>query len=339
MKFHQTFTILPVLATLHSTQAYDTQSEELLCTGTCAKAIDLAIANNGGEAASIKQISKKQRGQGRGGKIRKYILTTKLGSNRIFSTINNDNFAEADDDQLTFDSDSDLTPSQNGRWGSKFKLNVINNYGCWCYGGASWPGARDTTGWGPSMDEYDEACKAHHMGFDCISLDADAENESCDPSTQQYSLLMTPLANGDYTLECSDAIEESWCKKRTCMVDLRFLARHWKLESDNVDPDYTSFGHSGFHNNAGNFDTSVCEIKGNGSGSNGGKPIQKVCCGDYPYRIWYDKNNSKKLGCCAYEDQSVSEEYGYSVQIGQLYNTFTGTCCSTGVITGSNICP
>lgn len=338
MKLHNTFITLPFLAT--NIFAFNEQ-EKVLCGGDCARAMDLAISTNGGASATIKSVKTKS-GKGRGGKTKtqKFLLTTKSGSNRIFSTI----AAAVPIDPLqldAFDSDSDENIIQQGRFGLKLKLNVINNYGCWCYGGASWPGARDVTGLGPAMDEYDEACKAHHMGFDCINLDAEAEGETCQPNEEQYSLLMTPQANGDYTLECADSIEDDWCKRRTCMVDLRFLARYWKLEIDNIQKDFTNFGHAGFHNNAGNFDTSVCIVKGPGGGSKGGNnlPIKKVCCGDYPYRIWYDKNNNRGLQCCAYEDQGVSEDYGFAVKIGKLYHTASATCCDSGIVTGSNICP
>lgn len=231
------------------------------------------------------------------------------------------------------------------RFGLVFKIPVINNYGCWCYGGSSWPGARDTSGYGEPKDVYDDACKAHHMGFDCITMDADAENEACIPNETKYRLLVTPLANGDYTLECADSIEDQWCQRRVCLVDIRFIARHWKLESEGIKPDFEAYGHPGYHNNVGDFDTKVCEVSkpgrspgtGNGNGGHENRP-QKVCCGDYPYRIWYDKNNNKGVQCCAYKDASVIADYGFTLKVGQLYNSMSATCCSDGVVSGSNVC-
>jgi hypothetical protein len=191
------------------------------------------------------------------------------------------------------------------------------------------------------MDEYDDACKAHHQGFDCITMDANAEGESCIPNETTYSLKVTPESNGDYTIECDDSIEDDWCKRRTCMVDLRFIARHWKLEDDGVEPDYAAYGHEGFHNNAGAFDAqsrdSVCLLpRPNGPG--GHAKVVKVCCGDYPYRVWYDKANHRGIRCCSYDDPSVSEAYGFPIKVGKLYNNMAATCCDYGVVNDGNVC-
>ena len=315
-----------------------TSSEELFCSGSCADAITNAINNDGGDSADIVEIPA-GRGLGRSGanSQNSYLLTTKGGSSRIFSTI-------AKPQEVVIDNQSSASRGPSTRFGLVFTLPVINNYGCWCYGGASWPGARDVTGTGPAKDDYDDACKAHHMGFDCITLDAAAEGESCQPNEEQYSLLVKPLPSGDYTLECADSIADHWCKRRTCMVDLRFIARHWKLEEDGVEPDYASFGHPGHHNNQGNFDTSECVIdepKGPGGHNGNGKgdlPVQKVCCGDYPYRIWYNKNNDRGINCCAYEDPAITNDYGFSLKIGKLYNSAAATCCANGIETDSNVC-
>jgi len=223
------------------------------------------------------------------------------------------------------------------RYGLKLRIPVINNYGCWCYGGDSWPGARDQSGMGPTMDEYDEACKAHHMGFDCITMDARADNEVCKPTETSYELKVTPLGNGDYLLECSDSIENEWCQRRVCLVDLRFIARHWKLEELNIEPTYATYGHAGYHDNVGDFDTSVCVSRPGGTG-NGSRTRVRVCCGDYPYRIWYDRNNNRGVQCCTYEDNGISEDYGFPLQIGSLFNGLSETCCPDGVVSGSTVC-
>jgi len=238
---------------------------------------------------------------------------------------------------------AEIKSAQQGlkpRFGLVFNLPVINNYGCWCHGGEYWPGAADKTGFGEVKDVYDDACKAHHMGFDCITLDAAAEGETCIPNETEYTLLVRPQKNGDYTLECADDIETDWCKRRTCLVDIRFIARNWKLQGDGIGPDYAAYGHPGYHDNAGNFDhAGECVVDrktGNGNGNH--QPIVKVCCGDYPYRIWYNKNNNKGIECCAYDDSAVIADYGFYLQVGQLYNSMSQTCCADRVITGSNVC-
>jgi len=225
----------------------------------------------------------------------------------------------------------------NTRFGLTLRLPMINNYGCWCYGGDFWPGARDWTGFGPFMDQWDDACKAHHQGFDCIVMDAEDESESCIPNETEYALLVKPQANGDYTLECADDIAENWCQRRVCMVDLRFIARSFELEDLGIEPNYEAFGHAGFHDNVGDFNTDVC-ILPRTQGPGGHEGVEKRCCGDYPYRVWYDKRNIRGLQCCTYEDASVNEEYGFEIKIGKLYNRLSATCCDYGVITDGNQC-
>lgn len=297
-------------------------NDKLVCKSdsACYKVIDNVVNNNDGSNRRRRDASN----------------AVTISSNQIKQVLDVDGECKVGLSEEEYN--ACIEKSIKPRFGLKVRVPVINNYGCWCYGGEFWPGARDLSGYGPAMDEYDEACKAHHQGFDCISLDAKAENESCQPNTTTYSLKVTPEANGDYTLECSDHIEHQWCERRTCMVDLRFLARHWKLEDDEVIPDYASFGHSGFHDNAGDFDTSVCILPKPTPSGNGGKNAVKVCCGDYPYRVWYDRSNMRGLKCCQYEEPSVNEAYGFNIRIGKLYNGLVHTCCDYGVITDGNVC-
>jgi len=228
------------------------------------------------------------------------------------------------------------------RFGLQFLIPVINNYGCWCFRGENWPGAPDPTGFVEAVDVYDDACKAHHMGYDCITLDAEAEQESCIPNETNYHLLVKQQSSGDFTLECADSEWDHWCKRRTCLVDIRLIARSLKLKEEGIEPDYETYGHEGYHNDAGAFDTSVCKVekKHNGKGNGGtlNRPIKRVCCGDYPYRIWYDANNNRGISCCAYNDAAVIRDYGFSLKVGQLYNSMSASCCKDKVVSGSTIC-
>lgn len=230
-----------------------------------------------------------------------------------------------------------LKPTTKQRFGLKVDIAAINNYGCWCYGGDSWPGAKDRSGDGMFVDLFDDACKGHHMGYDCIAMDAVAEGKICIPNEQTYDMTMKQLPSGDFTLECSNSIETDWCKRRVCMVDLKYLARLWKLEDDGHNPDYNSFGHPGHHDGKGDFDTGVCEVKKHNGGSGGTPPI-RVCCGDYPYRIWFDKANNRGVKCCQYEDPQISIAYGFPIRQGKLYNDMNAICCDHGVVPGSTIC-
>lgn len=251
---------------------------------------------------------------------------------------------------------NNLTKNKNrkkGRFGLKLNIPVINNYGCWCYGGQYWPGALDWTGYGPVMDEYDDACKAHHMGFDCITLDSKINGETCIPNETEYDWTIIPQSDGGYSIECSNDIIDDWCRHRTCMVDLRFIARHWQLENEGIQPNYKAYGHPGFHTlfdgdetkdtsitNVSNFNIEAnCLVpKSSGTGNHKGNEIKKVCCGDYPHRIWYDKSNDKGLNCCEYEDPLVTREYGFTTKLGRLYNELSSICCSSGVKSAGTFC-
>jgi len=263
--------------------------------------------------------------------------------NTIFSFTNPETIEEAEAIKI----EEDLIKNDNGfsRFGLIFRIPVINNYGCWCYGGEYWPGARDHSGQGKVVDVYDDACKAHHMGFDCINMDSFEKRIECYPNEQDYTLLIIPQKDGSYSMECDNNIQDDWCRKRTCLVDLRFLARTWKLQNDGIQPDYEKYGHIGFHQNrnsgnGGNFDDKVCATNYNPNKTNPNKPglyfAEKVCCGDYPYRVWYDAKNTEGISCCAYEDKDVSENYGFSINVGVLYNENNGKCCESGPVNGNS---
>lgn len=247
---------------------------------------------------------------------------------------------DTEDEAQAFEMDEDMDGNSTFRFGLLFRIPVINNYGCWCYGGDYWPGARDHTGQGPVVDVYDDACKAHHMGFDCIDMDSRKERIECYPNTQDYTLLIVPQMDGSYTMECDDDIQDDWCRKRTCLVDLRFLARHWKIQNEGIKPDYEKYGHEGFHRGQGTFDDKQCAANYDPNATSPKKPglyfAQRVCCGDYPYRVWYDAKNTEGTKCCSYEDSDVTEDYGFTVNVGVLYDSNSGVCCQDGPKMGNN---
>merc|ERR1712032_1376011 len=60
---------------------------------------------------------------------------------------------------------------------SGMRLEVLSEYGCWCYRGEENFGK----GLGQPMDRYDEICRSHHQGYECINMDADSNGSSgCD---------------------------------------------------------------------------------------------------------------------------------------------------------------
>ena len=214
----------------------------------------------------------------------------------------------------------------SGRFGAKIPIRMVANYGCWCYGGSSWP-----TGSGRSspVDAHDDACKAHSMGMKCISTDAKYEQKECEPYLTDYDVTITQDGYGALLMECSDSIEEDWCRRRVCMVELRLLARYWNLLDSGVWPNYQKWAHP---NIKGPFDPMVeCPPSG-GTGDD----IEMRCCGDYPYRSWYFANpeddKSGTTQCCVYQDDKINQEYGFAINIGKIFNQFTNTCTDAGVV-------
>jgi len=219
------------------------------------------------------------------------------------------------------DDDDDDEPAP--RFGLQFKINLVSNYGCWCYAWSQWQ-----TGDGRSSprDEHDDACKAHSMGFKCITMDAKAEGKECHPYETSYSTLITQNGYGQDIVECADSIEDDWCKRRVCLVELRLLARFYNLIGSGTWPDYAQFGHRSAKK--GLFDP-VAEC----NPLAGANPVEQVCCGDYPYRTWFYANqaNSQDTQCCEYEDPAITKAYGFSINVGRLYNSQEKQCTANGV--------
>jgi hypothetical protein len=214
----------------------------------------------------------------------------------------------------------------SGRFGAKIPIHLVANYGCWCYGGSQWP---TNEGRSKPRDPHDDACKAHAMGMKCIITDAKYENKDCDPYTTNYDVTITQDGYGALLMECSDSIAEDWCRRRTCMVELRLLARYWKLMDTGVWPEYSKWAHP---NIGGKFDPMIeCPPKG-GVGSD----IEMRCCGDYPYRSYYfakvEDQESGKQQCCVYQDADINDKYGFAINIGQTYNQFEKTCTENGPV-------
>lgn len=73
------------------------------------------------------------------------------------------------------------TSSSNNQFlrNSGFTLQIpfLNKYGCWCYRGNDYPAGK-----GSPRDQFDEVCKRHHMGMDCIVHDTE---DGLDPNCQQ----------------------------------------------------------------------------------------------------------------------------------------------------------
>lgn len=235
-------------------------------------------------------------------------------------------------DFMALDVDSVLQqpePSPSPRFGMTLPLQMVANYGCWCYGGASWPTGQ---GRGQAKDQHDDACKAHKMGFDCIEMDAIIENKECVPTETIYDLtVVQPSPFGTIHIECANSIEDDWCKRRVCLVELRLLARYWRLINGHIFPNYALLGHP--QSGHVNFDPlQNCPPIPGPAGAD--LTRSKKCCGDYPYRVWhYDYDaapNQFSTQCCTYEDPIISSLYGFPITVGALYEQGVETCGASG---------
>ena len=117
-----------------------------------------------------------------------------------------------------------------------YPVTYTVNYGCWCptYGDnyeLLWPSAAMRL---EPVDEYDDNCKTYVMNSRCIAIDAEYENIECDPYSTDYDGTMTYQFDdiGDMlslTVECTQTVEEDWCKGRVCLNDLAYMAEQWRL--------------------------------------------------------------------------------------------------------------
>lgn len=225
-------------------------------------------------------------------------------------------------------------------------LHRVNNYGCWCHSAETFYESTLLSASIDSKDEYDECCKAKHIGYDCIRMEAASKNEICEPTTTSYDVTMVKDVDGSFKLGCSDTIESNWCKRKTFMADLRFLITQDNLMMSGAEKDYAKYGHPGFNKGLGNFDLGTCKPAETLSAAVLNKQIedrekkamQKVCCGDYPYRVVFNLKNENSNACCAYKDDFINETLNLDLNIGHVYNTLSNQCCDSGVKSIADTC-
>lgn len=264
------------------------------------------------------------------------------------------------------------TSQPTTRFGIQLQLPLLNKYGCWCYRGTDYPGGRGTT-----QDDYDEACKAMHMGYDCVVSDAPIMEDNCmanpadccNPVDTDYLWFIKPAVGlpGSYTFECAEDVQQDWCRARVCQIDLRFVATFFELITFGIYPDRVNLGHIGVDN--GEFDPTTCPDAAlsfdytdfvtvdtpssqDGAGVGGGTVAtttqetqsttavtsERVCCGDYPFRSWFNKFSNDDRACCEYEDALITAKYRYQLNVGQMYHSNLAICCADGVVSGSTVC-
>ena len=197
-----------------------------------------------------------------------------------------------------------------------FTLSNIFEYGCWCHFGEDKP-AR-----GPSMDNVDGFCKQWYDSKDCIRIDHEDADETCDIAIQYTDVLANqnfPFdPSHDYSALCdaanpdgnyADSVEGG-CARDNCKVDAYFLRdifNHMAFNNLNqtlsvafgFDTDYTCRGRSGLQaSTVAPFTTAAPVVVTTAPAGTTGTPIAPwQCCGAFPARFPYKTNNGAR-DCC-----------------------------------------
>ena len=218
---------------------------------------------------------------------------------------------------------------------SKKFMHFMSNYGCWCprFDDSSeilWPS--NVAGSEP-VDEYDRACKIHVMNSKCIKIDAEYEDIECNPQSTDYDAIFTIHDESSITYECFQTLEDDWCKRRTCLVDLNYLFEFLRLVLDSEIRPKKEYAHNTWMSSY--FDpNSQCNNFDQGHGPVVTEGLK--CCGDYPDRTLYDPLDTNNQ-CCVFPDSSnvIHNENDYSrhfqKNIGKMYNPNKQTCTDSGV--------
>jgi len=208
---------------------------------------------------------------------------------------------------------------------NQFSLSLASasSYGCWCHN------LEVHTGKGKSkpLDALDALCKRLSEGYDCASMDAEDEGETCNAWEENYtnedgdaiecSRLQTAedLAALNFSQAQIDAIGikvASKCTVQACKIEQDFVNKVAKLFLDNPEANNPAFKHD-----SADFDAEAqCESKKceNCDG-------KKQCCGSVPGRRTYkDKSDDGTNRYCCGET---------------VYLESFMECCADGVTTAS----
>jgi len=181
-------------------------------------------------------------------------------------------------------------------------LSQVGSYGCWCHD------LKVHTGKGKSkpLDALDALCKRLSDGYDCASMDAEAEGETCNAWEENYtnddgdaiqcSQLQTQedidaLGFTDAQLELVGIKAVSKCKVQACKIEQDFVNKVAKLFLEDEQANNPSFQHD-----SDDFDSETqCPTK-----TCDGCEGVKQCCGSVPGRRTYkDKSDDgNERGCC-----------------------------------------
>ena len=232
------------------------------------------------------------------------------------------------------------------RWDS----HITHEYGCWCH--TAWGSQNVDILWPPvaagsqPVDEWDNLCKIHAINMKCIVIDSEYDDRECDPYSTDYDATFTRTierdADGNWlkqmtTFECTQTLEDDWCKKRVCLTDLALISANKILQAKDLKPvkniDYYHSKGFDFINQCNNFN----------DGHGGTDTTGLKCCGDYPHRTFYDPLDNENQ-CCVYSvlTDDVNRYYGsiekdlddrnlFNINIGQIYDPEEKYCNDYGL--------
>lgn len=167
---------------------------------------------------------------------------------------------------------------------TKNDMDLINEYGCWCY---------FADGYGPGrskpVDEIDTLCKRLHDGYTCAIMDSIDLGAECVPWEVSYnsaigSGMITDMDISTIRQECDVQNPSNGCPNWVC-----------KIEGFFVQQLVLYFTHGGLinhnfrHANGFNPETD-CPIST-------GIKSEKACCDEYPLRFPFKTYNGSR-DCC-----------------------------------------
>jgi len=182
-------------------------------------------------------------------------------------------------------------------------LTALHGYGCWCFFG----NIDSALGRGPPLDAYDAICQKLSLCYRCVIVDAENENEDCDPFTVTFNAnLQVSGAFGiqNVSTTCQTNNEEN-CAWRTCTCAMTMITNFFNLSFDSSNVYDDNMKHeNGFEYNV------ECPQQG--------KADDRQCCGFYPYRRTFDNGDANRA-CC--HERSI-------------YNPIRHQCCDDGTHVG-----
>jgi len=186
---------------------------------------------------------------------------------------------------------------------SALDLTALHGYGCWCFFG----NIDSLLGRGPPLDAYDAICQKLALCYRCVIVDAENEDDDCDPFTVSFQASLQ--INGAFGIQnvssSCQTDNEANCAWRTCTCAMTMITNFFNLSFDSSNVYDDNMVHdNGFEYNV------ECPTQG--------KADDRQCCGFYPNRRTFDNGDANRA-CC--HERSI-------------YNPIRHQCCEDGTHVG-----